>query len=42
MTRDEADLIATELPLTGFIAGNPILNGAPMKTGVARKITIGG
>jgi hypothetical protein len=42
MTRVEADLIASELRLTGFIAGNPILNGVPMKSGVARKLTIEG
>jgi hypothetical protein len=38
----EADLIASELKLTGFINGNPIVNDIPLKPGVACKLTIDG
>jgi hypothetical protein len=42
MTRVEADLISPQLKLTGFMGGNPILNGVLMKPGVAQKLPIDG
>jgi len=40
LTRVEADLISSQLKLTGFIGGEPILNGVLMKPGIAHRLPI--